>query len=251
MGTVRGWAMVAGLALLASQLGAPTQAQTAPRAAAQTAGKTWQVIGTSVKGRKIWATRIGDPTASRRFVALAVMHGDEEAPARILRNLREGPRVKGVDLWVVPVLNPDGYVRHTRKNARGVDLNRNFPHRWVRQGGKYYSGRGPASEPETRALMRFLDRVNPQGVVSFHQPLHGVGRSHLGRAGPFERRLASELRLPRESFNCNGVCRGTMTEWFNARHHGVAITVEYGHSLSEAGVRRAASGLLRAIGGRR
>ncbi|MEZ5112611.1 MAG: M14 family zinc carboxypeptidase [Nocardioidaceae bacterium] len=55
------------------------------------------------------------------------------------------------------------------------NLNRNFPTDWGRSYGQTYSGPRPASEPETRALMAFLDEVNPQYLVSFHQPLRGVG----------------------------------------------------------------------------
>ena len=55
-----------------------------------------------------------------------------------------------------------------------MDLNRNFPYRWADLDGSYESGREPASEPETRALMRFFKQVRPRYVVSFHQPLNGV-----------------------------------------------------------------------------
>ena len=56
----------------------------------------------------------------------------------------------GIDLWLVPVYNPDGLARHTRRNAHGVDLNRNYPYKWIRQGGNYDSGpqaRAPSPRP--------------------------------------------------------------------------------------------------------
>ena len=68
--------------------------------------------------------------------------------------------------------------------------------------------------------------MKPTYVVSFHQPLHGVGRDDERR--PFQRRLAHGLGLPIKAFNCSGVCHGTMTSWFNAHHAGTAITVEFG-----------------------
>ena len=102
------------------------------------------------------------------------MHGNEPHTRRILETLRDGRPVRGVDLWVLPTYNPDGLARGTRRNARGVDLNRNFPHLWKDLDGTYESGPRPASEPETRAVMAFLEEVDPRRVISFHQPLHGV-----------------------------------------------------------------------------
>jgi predicted deacylase len=221
-------------------------AATAARAATEV-----RVIGHTVKGRPIRAWRIGDPTSPKKVVFLATMHGNEAGPAAILKNLRDGRPVSGADIWVVPYLNRDGYVRHTRKNARGVDLNRNFPVRWIRQYGAYDSGRKPASEPETRATMRFLEEVRPTFVVSFHQPLYGVDTSY-GKSRPLARRLVRYLDLPRKQFHCNGGCHGTMTQWFNKRLPGAALTVEYGHRMSwrqknVTGPR----GLLKAVGATR
>ena len=83
---------------------------------------------------------------------------------------------------MVPVYNPDGLAAGTRKNARGVDLNRNFPYHWANLDGNYESGPKPASEPETRAMMRFLRQVRPDWILSFHQPLQR--RRHRHQATP-------------------------------------------------------------------
>jgi murein tripeptide amidase MpaA len=37
-----------------------------------------------------------------------------------------------IDLWTIRTVNPDGIRAGTRKNARGVDLNRNFRFRFRR-----------------------------------------------------------------------------------------------------------------------
>ena len=131
------------------------------------------VLGKSVNGRPIVAWHLGE-TNKPKVVLIAGMHGNEPAPAAILRTLRDGRSVHGVDLWVVPAYNPDGLARGSRRNAHGVDLNRNYPYHWAPLTGSYYSGPGPASEPETRAMMKFLARVRPDYVLSFHQPLYGV-----------------------------------------------------------------------------
>jgi len=148
-------------------------------------------------------------------------------------------------------LNPDGCAAHTRQNAHGVDLNRNWPFHWVHLGGGTYSGSSAASEPETRAMMAFLNQVRPAYVVSFHQPLHGVGRAGA-KGRPLVRRLHRQLHLPTKAFNCDGVCHGTMTEWYNRYFRGVAVTVEYGHGLSRRQANTTGpTGLLRAVGARR
>lgn len=184
-----------------------------------------RTIGHSVAGRPIRAWRLGEP-GKRRIVLVSTMHGDEPHTRRILEALRDGRAIRGVDLWVVPTYNPDGLARGTRRNARGVDLNRNFPHRWKDLDGRYESGPRPASEPETRAVMRFLEEVDPRRVLSFHQPLHGIDTDT--KEPGFARRLARALRLPRTRLDCGGLCHGTMTMWFNHRFAGSALTIEYG-----------------------
>jgi succinylglutamate desuccinylase len=207
-------------------------------------------IGHSVDGRPIRAYHLGDPGAKVRAVVLGQMHGDEKAGIRVVRALRDGAPVTGVDLWVIPTLNPDGLARGTRGNARGVDLNRNFRYHWARLTGETYSGRHAFSEPESRAFRDFVDQVRPRYIVSFHQPLHGVGRD--GERRPFQRRLARGLGLPIKALNCAGRCHGTMTEWYNAHHAGTAITVEFGDRPGLHYLRhRAADATLHAVLGSR
>jgi predicted deacylase len=215
-----------------------TTAQAAPVEPAPTVlGST--VIGRSVQGRAIRAYHLGDPTSPRRAVVLGSIHGDETAGIRLTEGIRRGAPVHEVDLWVIPTVNPDGVARGTRQNAHGVDLNRNFPYQWGHLTGTYYSGPESLSEPESRALRRFLDRVRPRFVVSIHQPLHGVGSDRKDTA--FQRRLARGLDLPVKAFNCSGRCYGTMTSWYNHRHAGTAITVELGHHPSVRWLRGAAA----------
>lgn len=211
--------------LVAVGLAVPTAAVAAPVSEGRPAVVGARTIGHSVKGRPIRAWRLGEP-GRRRIVLVSTMHGDEPHTRAILETLRDGRAIRGVDLWVVPTYNPDGLARGTRRNARGVDLNRNFPHRWKELDGRYESGRRPASEPETRAVMAFLEEIDPVRVVSFHQPLNGVDTDT--KDPRFARRLARALRLPRTSLDCGGLCHGTMTMWFNHRMRGSALPVEYG-----------------------
>ncbi|MEI2712362.1 MAG: M14 family zinc carboxypeptidase [Nocardioides sp.] len=218
------------------------QASAAPNAVLET-----RVIGHSVQGRPIKAYRLGEP-GKPTYVLIATMHGNERHTRQILHALRDGDPIANVDLWVVPDYNPDGLARGTRRNARGVDLNRNFPYDWAPLSGNYCSGPRPASEPETRAMMGFLHDIRPRRVLSFHQPLFGVD---VATKDPrFARRLARALRLPTTNLDCNGMCHGTMTGWFNHRFAGAALTVEYGYRPHRHTLRRQAPpAVLHVLGG--
>ena len=107
------------------------------------------------------------------------MHGDERGGLAVTRELRRqwAARLRGVDLWVVDSFNPDGLRRGTRQNARGVDLNRNFPYRWRangRRGSRYWGGPKPLSEPESRAIRRLVLQLRPAVTVWYHQPWGAV-----------------------------------------------------------------------------
>ena len=94
----------------------------------------------------------------------------------------------------MPTYNPDGLAAGTRKNAHGVDLNRNYPYNWAELDGDYESGPEPKSEPETRAMIAFLKDVKPHRILSFHQPLYGVDTDTKNQK--FARRVADVLELP-------------------------------------------------------
>ena len=184
-----------------------------------------RVIGRSVRGRPVVAWHLGE-VGKPKVLLVSTMHGDEPHTRQILTALRDGRPIHGINLWVLPTYNPDGLARGTRKNAHGVDLNRNFPNNWTDLDGDYESGPRPASEPETRAVMRFLRDIRPRWIISFHQPLYGVDT--VTKDKRFSRRVARALDLPRKSFTCGGACHGTMTGWYNNRFRGAALTAEYG-----------------------
>ncbi len=203
-----------------------------------------RVLGKSVQGRKIVAYHLGEP-GKKKVVLISLMHGNEPAPRRILTNLISGAPVHDINLWVVPVYNPDGFAHHTRKNADGVDPNRNYPYKWAPLNGNYESGPKPASEPETRAMMRFLSRFKPAYVLSFHQPLHAVDVTERPK---FSKRVARALGLPMSRLNCGSTCHGTMTMWFNHKFSGFALTVEYAANPPKAKLRAAPANILELFG---
>lgn len=224
------------------------------------------LLGRSVDGRAITAYHLGDPHATVRAVVLGQMHGDEHAGVRVAEALIHGPAVRGIDLWVIPTMNPDGNAANTRADAHGVDLNRNWPHRWVRDRTRCYtgsdplaraggcdSGRRPSSEPETRAMERFLRAFRPTLMVSIHQPLDGVDSTDGGHRNPaFRDRLARGLHLPVTPLRCYSVCHGNLTGWVTQHQRGSAITVEFGFHPSRHLLRHTApQAIVAAFGGHR
>jgi predicted deacylase len=197
-------------------------------------------IGTSVKGRPISVVHRAYPGATTKVVVIGSIHGNERAGLRVVRDLRGRGLPRNLDLYLLRTANPDGLAADRRTNAHGVDLNRNFPYRWhsIDRGGPTYSGPTAGSEPETRALRAFVRRLRPALIVTFHQPLYGVGAND--KAMPVVRALARGMRLPVKKFSCTGVCYGSFTSWVNHSTPGLAVTVEFGRTVSSARVRRAA-----------
>ena len=178
-------ALIGAGALVAVTAGLVLAVASGLRTPARASAPAPQVIGHSVQGRNLLAYHLGDPGSPVKAVLLGEMHGDERAGVSVVSSLlAQNVVIAGIDLWVVPTLNPDGYARNTRQNAHGVDLNRNWPNSWIAQGGQYYSGPRALSEPETQAMYAFLNRVKPRYLVSLHQPLNGVDSTDGGARDP-------------------------------------------------------------------
>jgi hypothetical protein len=124
-------------------------------------------LGLSVEGRPLWALRITGPGEDKPGVLYhGAQHGNEQAGASvvayaayyILTNYDSDPDVAvlvdNVEWFLLPIMNPDGYVAYQRYNANGVDLNRNWG--GPGSGESPYGGPYPFSEPETAAMRDFL-----------------------------------------------------------------------------------------------
>lgn len=205
-----------------------------------------RVIAHSVEGVEIVARHYGALDAPVQLVVIGQMHGSEPGGRAVVHELAAGPVPAGVGLWLITSVNPDGNRHRTRANAHGVDLNRNFPAGWqaVRSRGLYWPGPRAASEPETRGVVRFLTRVKPTAVLSYHQAFDLVDITHP-RSREAGRRLAGWMGEKVAIVTCAGPCHGTMTQWVDADLKAIAITVELDRRVSDAEARRAATAVLR------
>lgn len=157
---------------------------------AQANGWRPDTFGESASGAPLTAWWPGDAHVTR--VVFAAIHGEESATMQLAHTLLRTVPAQDACAVVVPVLNPDGVLLATRQNARGVDLNRNFPgESWIPEPSPTYwptamtrtaafrtqwssPGAHPASEPEVQAICALIERVQPTAVIDIHAPLECV-----------------------------------------------------------------------------
>jgi murein peptide amidase A len=201
------------------------------------------LLGHSVQGRPLPAVIAGDPAAPRRALVVGCIHGNECAGEAVIDRLRRLRPPRGVALWLVRSANPDGQARGTRENARGVDLNRNFPFRWQPLASH---GPRPLSEPESQAMHRLILRVHPTVTIWYHQHLRLVDDS--GGDPGIEDAYARAVGLP---FRCLPRYPGSATSWQNHALPGAtAFVVELpAGPLSAASANRHARAVLVAAAG--
>ena len=182
-----------------------------------------RTLGRSARGRPLRVVELGNPDSDRSVLVVGCIHGTECAGTAITRRLVRGAAPRDALLWIVPDLDPDGRAAGTRLNGRGVDLNRNFPSEWrplQRRGDPQYSGPRPLSEPETRAIVRFIRARRPRITIWFHQP-QAVVRA-WGPSVPAARRYA---RLADAPFRRIRWPAGTAPNWQNHRFPGTSSFV--------------------------
>jgi len=147
--------------------------------------------GTSAFGRDltVFVRPIDEP--ARTVLVVGGIHGNEPASPPSVRAMVGVAVPDDLELWLLPLLNPDGSAAGTRCNGNGVDLNRNFGWRWRASTG----GPGPFSEPESQAARDLVESLQPDLVVWVHQPLDYV--SSIGATpDAYERAWSGGSGLP-------------------------------------------------------
>ncbi len=196
--------------------------------------------GRSAQGRALTAFVLdsGTPRPGNVTLIFGGFHGNERSTPgvvdRLHRWLRQTPGAwPSQRVLLVPQANPDGWALGTRDNARGVDINRNFPAGWqeAARAARYSPGPRAASEPETQAIIALLARYRPAKIVSLHSPLRCLNwTGDLGHA------MASVMHatdhLPIKGY-IGYPTPGSLGDYCGARRIGI-VTLELSSESADA-----------------
>jgi len=192
-----------------------------------------ETIGYSVKGLPLEVYTFG--TGPHQRMIVAGMHGGDEWNTITLANqlityINQHPKTipDDVTLYILRNLNPDGEARshdkYGRLNSNGVDLNRNFPFNWQadwdRAGCWNYlptsGGSAGGSEPETQAVMNFLDGHTIEALISYHSAALGVfpgGDPWEAKSISLAKSIAGVSRYPYPPIDTGCIYTGTLADY--------------------------------------
>jgi hypothetical protein len=183
-------------------------------------------------------TKTKEKKTATRVLLLGGIHGDElTASSLVFKWLLQMQKSRQHEFhWkVAPLLNPDGLLakKPSRTNARGVDLNRNFPSpNWSQDVTRYWEQRtkrdprrypGPkeVSELETRWVVGLIEKFKPHVIISVHAPF-GV----LDLDGPAD----PPIRFGRLLYKPVGVYPGSLGNYSGLNKKIPVLTIELPHA---------------------
>ena len=226
-------------------------------------------IGRTALGKPLVSIRIGNP--DNMIALVGGVHAGESGPELLFPAVRSiietrGDLLSKVGIAMLPSVNADmrdvmaeGAPWYIRRNARGVDLNRNFDADFEYVDHSYglssidprsftYRGPYPNSEPETLALIALMEEINPKAVFSYHALCSvtadcGVSsriakddRRYMARLTELSEIYSKSFRAslsapPRESYTPPMICTsGSLITWLY--HRGIpAFDMEMSHDL--------------------
>jgi len=120
------------------------------------------IEGQSIENRSLYLIHLyrGKKRSDWKLFFFAQQHGNEpagkDALIYLIKYISEKPEIlpKDVDLWVMPMVNPDGAEANKRRNGNDFDLNRD--HQLL-------------SQPETQALHKVFRHIMPHVSVDCHE----------------------------------------------------------------------------------
>jgi len=235
-------------------------------------------LGQTIEGRNIWGVKISDNVEldedepevlfvgchhAREWISVEVPYMLAE---HFVRNYRENPHIRRLvnqsEIWIVPLLNPDGLeysiqtFRWWRKNRRnnadgtfGVDPNRNYGYMWgfdnMGSSPNTYSQtyRGPYafSELETEAMRQLFQQREFLAAISYHNYSNlilypwsyaNVIAPHFSLFSFLSIRMSELIEAVRGSYYLPGpgpmlyVTNGEFNDWAYGEYGTLAFTIE-------------------------
>ncbi len=161
-------------------------------------------LGFSVQGRALLCLKISDNPEAREFEPevriVGTHHGNEwistEIPLLLaqylVNNYGTDPTVTSLvnerEIYIVPMVNPDGHEMQQRRNANNVDLNRDYGYMWDGWG----NSSAPYSQPETQAMYLYAQQHNFVLSLSYHS--YGEVVNYIWNYSPIEPPDSSLIR---------------------------------------------------------
>jgi g-D-glutamyl-meso-diaminopimelate peptidase len=215
-----------------------------------------------------WITSLALMKFLERFAEDVSRKQDHKNPLKDDKTFKE--LYEKVSLWVVPMVNPDGvelvhcgiWPGHTfgerllkwnqgdlnftgwKANIQGVDLNDQFPAYWEEEcarrrpsapipGPRDYTGIGPLTEPEAKAMAAFTRSRNFQMAVAFHTQGEEIYWNYRGMEPAASRRIASKLANVSgyKSVKLAGSDAG-YKDWFIQQFRRPGFTIEAGNGIN-------------------
>lgn len=117
---------------------------------------SFQEIGKSVEDRPVYGFKIG--SGSKRILMWSQMHGNESTTTKAVFDFlnyfcMDKDRFRSLELYIIPILNPDGANAYTRLNANQVDLNRDAQN---------------LTQPESVVLRNVFNEFKPHYCFNLH-----------------------------------------------------------------------------------
>jgi carboxypeptidase T len=241
-------------------------------------------LGTTYEGRDLWMVKLSDNVDQEEdepgVLLMGAHHGNEKPSYEVLiyfllfmienyENNTNGVRevINNTQIFIVPMVNPDGVEAGTRKNREpnhgpfgfqknetsvGVDLNRNYGHRWFllfffprlylgatdyHDISEVYRGERPFSEAETQAIRGFIETHKITICITYHTygelVLYPWGFTTLPvKDQPVFVSIGENItRINNYTFSQSiGLypTLGDACDWLYARHDVLAFTIELG-----------------------
>ncbi|MFJ7639509.1 M14 family zinc carboxypeptidase [Peribacillus sp. NPDC097225] len=175
-------------------------------------------------------------------------------------------------IWFVPMVNPDGVTlqqsglksfaakdhakiikmnggsknfKRWKANGKGVDLNRQYSPNWKNLGGpkspsyKNYNGPKVAAASETKAILSFVDKIDPEIAISYHSSGQIIFWKYQQTGSRYtqDAHYASKLsKITGYSLVKSKSFGGGFSDWFSTVEKKPAFTIEVSPAVGETHV---------------